>query len=368
MSGQWRLPVALAAVVLLGGALIAWLQPSAQSTAYLDPANTGPQGGHALAAILAGRGTRVTRTGSASQAGRLGGAGTTILVTNPWLLTAAELGALGQSHATVVLVNADQASVNAVAPEVTVAGTTRVSPVDPGCPLRAATLAGNADLGGTELSTGLATAQRCYFQDGHPTLVRYAAAGREITVLGTGAPFTNQDVGDLGNAALALNLLGGQPRLIWLTPVASPPATGQVSFPSLIPKPVAMVAAELVIAVILLALWRVRRLGAPVPERLPVVVRAAETTEGHGRLYHARRSRDRAAAVLREAAIRRMLPTLGLPPDTAPDAISSAIAQRTGDDPDDVITALAGGPPADDATLVGLADRLDELERKVGVR
>jgi hypothetical protein len=368
MSRQWRLPVVLALIVLLGGALIAWLQPTAQSTAYLDPANTGPQGGHALAAILADRGTQVTRTDSAAQAS---GAGATILITDPWLLTAAQLGALGRSHANVVLVNADRASVNALAPEVTVAGTTQVSALNPGCSLRAATLAGNADLGGTELSTGLTTAQRCYFQDGHPTLVRYAAAGREITVLGTGAPFTNQDLGDLGNAALALNLLGSQPNLIWLTPTAgpvTPPATGQTSFTSLIPKPVWMVTAELLIAVVLLALWRVRRLGALVPERLPVVVRAAETTEGHGRLYHARRSRDRAAAVLREATIRRLLPVLGLPPDTAPDALSTAIALRTGDDPDDVITALAGGPPAHDATLVGLADRLDELERKVDVR
>jgi hypothetical protein len=79
MSKQWRLPVALAVVILLGGALIAWLQPAAQSVAYLDPTNTGPQGGHALAAILADRGTQVTRTDAASQTA---GTGTTILVTN----------------------------------------------------------------------------------------------------------------------------------------------------------------------------------------------------------------------------------------------------------------------------------------------
>jgi hypothetical protein len=105
-----------------------------------------------------------------------------------------------------------------------------------------------------------------------------------------------------------------------------------------------------------------------VPERLPVVVRAAETTEGHGRLYRARRSRDSAAAALREAALRRILPLLGLAPDSAQDVVSAAVAQRTGESLDDVITTVAGGPPADDAALVRLADRLDELERKAGVR
>ena len=368
MISRWRLPVALALIVLLGGLVVAWLQPAAQSVAYLDPANTGPDGGHALAAILADRGTQVTRTNSAADASKATG---TLLVTNPWLLTGAQLSVLAQARADVVLVNADTATVQSLAPQVTVTGSVQVGALSPRCDLDAAALAGNADMGGAELSTTLPDAQRCYPTDGYPTLIRYPAGGREITVLGTGAPFTNQDVGNLGNAALALNLLGAQPRLVWLTPAqspAGPPPADQSSFLSLIPRPVWMVTVQLLIAVLLLALWRTRRLGPLVPERLPVVVRAAETTEGHGRLYHARRSRDRAAAALREAAIGRILPVLGLPPDTAADAAGSAIAQRTGDDPDDVITTLAGGPPADDATLVGLADRLDELERKVGVR
>jgi hypothetical protein len=368
VNKEWRLAVILVLVVLAGGLVVAWLQPGPGSAAYLDPANTGGNGGHALAAILADRGTQVTRTASAADASQAAG---TLLVTNPWLLTGAQLGALGRSHADLVLVNADETTVSALAPQVTVTGSSQVGAVNPGCDLPAATLAGNADMGGGELTTTLAGAQRCYPVDGHPSLIRYQEAGREITVLGTGAPFTNQDIASLGNAALALNLLGGHPQLIWLTPAespAGPPATGQSSFTSLIPEPVWMVAVQLIIAVILLALWRMRRLGPLVPERLPVVVRAAETTEGHGRLYYARRSRDQAAAALREAAIRRVLPVLGLPPDTAPDAVGLAIAQQTGDNPDDVITTLAGGPPADDATLVSLADKLDALERKVGAR
>jgi hypothetical protein len=379
----WRAPIVIVAIVLLGGAIIAWLQSSGQSTAYLSPGNTGPDGGHALAAILADRGEQVITANTASAAaedasGAATGAATgaasgaaTILVTNPYLLSSADLAMIGQARADVVLTDPDPAALAALAPGVTVAGQAKVSVLNPGCGLAAAMLAGNADAGGTLLSIPAAAVQRCYFTSGYPSLLRYTATGRQITVLGTGAPFTNTDLGTVGNAALALNLLGGQPRVIWLSPAASPagpPTSGQASFTSLIPKPVYMVTIQLLIAVVLLALWRMRRLGPVLTERLPVVVRASETTEGHGRLYHARRSRDQAAAVLRAAAISRMLPRIGLPPDAGPDAVAAAVASRAGQPVAEVGAALSGPAPAADGALVALADRLDELERKVGAR
>jgi hypothetical protein len=379
---QWRLPVVIAGIVLLGGAVIAWLQPARSPTGYLDPGNTGPDGSHALAEILTQRGeqlTTVTTAAAAAQAARQNvSTQTTILVTNPELLTAAELSSLSHTTASILLADPDKASLAALAPGVTPARQAQapVTTLNPDCTLPAAALAGNAGMGGTLLTTTAPGAERCYPASGHPSLVSYTTAGRRITVLGTGAPLTNQDLGNLGNAALALNLLRdagtGTPRVIWLTPAASPvapPASGgQAAFTSLIPAPVYMVTVQLLVAVLLLALWRVRRLGPIVAERLPAVVRAAETTEGHGRLYHARRSRDRAAQILRDAATRRMLPSLGLPPDAVPEAITAALAARTGDAAADIAKVLNGPAPADDAALVTLADRLDELERKAGAR
>jgi hypothetical protein len=363
---QWRLPVAIAGIVLAGGALIAWLQPAGSPTGYLDPGNTGPDGGHALAAILSARGERLTTATSPAGAAGQGG---TILVTSPQLLTAGQLASLRNSAADLVLPDPDQAELAALAPEVTVADQGPAATARPGCTLPAATLAGNASMGGTLLATAATAAQRCYPVDGHPSLVSYQSAGRRITVLGTGAPLTNAGLGNLGNAALAMNLLGGRPRLIWLTPSEAPaPATGQATFTSLIPEPVYMVAVQLCLAVLLLAATRVRRLGPVVAERLPAVVRAAETTEGHGRLYHARRARDRAAQALRDAAAGRLLPQLGLPPDADPDAIAAVLATRTGKPAADVARVFGGPPPEDDAALVALADRLDELERKAGAR
>ena len=92
-------------------------------------------------------------------------------------------------------------------------------------------------------------------------------------------------------------------------------------------------AIQLGVVVVLLALWRMRRLGPLVTEPLPVVVRACETVEGHGRLYRSRRARDRAAAALREAALGRIVTRLGLPRDVTADAVCQELADRTGRDP-----------------------------------
>ena len=59
-------------------------------------------------------------------------------------------------------------------------------------------------------------------------------------------------------------------------------------------------------------------------ERLPVIVRAAETVEGHGRLYQARRARDSAARELRAATSDRIARLTGS------EMRAEAIAARAG--------------------------------------
>src|SRR5205823_5107838 len=131
--------------------------------------------------------------------------------------------------------------------------------------------------------------------------------------------------------ALALNLLAGDAHVVWLVP--GPVAVGGPrprSVTGLIPEPAYLVAAELAVAVVLAALWRMRRFGPLVFEPLPVVVRASETAEGHGRLYRSRRARDRAAAALRAAALARITIRTGLPQATSPEVICQELAGRTG--------------------------------------
>jgi hypothetical protein len=219
---------------------------------------------------------------------------------------------------------------------------------------------------GAPAATAAAAAGQCYRVAGHPTLVRYQAGRRTVTVLGSSVPLTNAALAHRGNAALALNLLRGSPRIVWLVP--SPPAltpAGQKSLFQEIPGAAYLVTLQLFVAAGLAALWRTRRLGPLVAEPLPVVVRASETVEGHGRLYRSRRSRGRAAAVLRDAARHRITSRLALPAGADASTVSAGVAAVTGREPGAVQAILYGPVPRDDAALVALGQDIDALEGEV---
>jgi hypothetical protein len=404
---RWAAPLGIVLVILLGGALIAVLQPSASPAGYLDPGSAGKSGARALADLLARRGEPVIRAGTVASADATAhGGDVTLVITSPGLLSARQLDSLAATGDSLMVVGPVGASLTALAPSVAVAGQAPLGGVAPSCGLTAARLAGNAEMGGVLLRTAAPGAQQCYPVDGHPTLIRYAtghpatghpatghpatagpATGRRtITLLGTGAPLTNQDLATRGDAALALDLLSGNSRIVWLVPAlplaGAPPPGGPQSLFSLIPWPAYLVTIQLAIAVALAALWRMRRLGPLVAEPLPVVVRASETVEGHGRLYRSRRSRDRAAAALREAALDRITTRLALPKLAAPklagphgpgsrshaDLVGVAVAARTGRDAAGIRATLFGPVPRDDAALVALARDIDTLEGEVRTR
>ena len=393
---MWRVPLAIVAVILLGGTVIALLQPGVVVTGYLDPAATSATGAHAITDILSDRGDTVIRaiTPAAAEAAAARGpatggtGGVTLVVTSPSLLTAAQLDGLARVPANRVLIGPDRAALNALAPRVELLGTAPVQALSPGCDLTAARLAGNADMGGAQLAVqpaprpkprrsrrnAAARAALCYPTGGSASLVRYMAAGRVITVLGSGNALTNGSLAHLGNAALALNLLGTHTRIVWLVPGpglpggvpgGGAPANGQQSLLSLIPLPAYLVTIQLGIAMLLAAAWRARRLGPLVPEPLLVVVRASETAEGHAGLYRSRRARGRAAAALRTAMLARTLPALGLAPHTGPGEVAAAFSARSGSGQARIEAMLFGPVPGDDAALVALAHDLDALEREV---
>jgi hypothetical protein len=369
---QWRAPAAVVLLVLLGGLVVALLQVRPPVTGPLDPDDTGPAGAHALVALLQARGQTVIRAGSVAAAAQATSPGTTLVVTSPHELRAGELADLARLPAGLLLVAPGHEALAGLAPAVTLAGPAEpVRDLPPRCGLRAAAAAGAADLGGLLLRSAAPGAWHCYppsaaTPPGFSFLMRYEGPGHLVTVLGTGAPLANQNLGASGNAALALNLLAASPRIVWLVPgPLPPPAGGQRPLTSLIPGPVYAVAIQLGIVVLLLALWRVRRLGPLVTEPLPVVVRACETVEGHGRLYRSRRARDRAAAALREAALGRIVIRLGLPRGMTAEAACQELAGRTGRAAGEIRAVLFGPVPGDDAALVKLAADLDALEEQV---
>ncbi|MBO0829094.1 MAG: DUF4350 domain-containing protein, partial [Streptosporangiales bacterium] len=132
-----------------------------------------------------------------------------------------------------------------------------------------------------------------------------------------------------------------------------------------VPLPVRVAAFGAVLALAVFAFARGRRLGPVLAERLPVVVRATETTEGRSRLYRSLRARERAVQALRGGVVARLRSLVRLPRDADPSAVVAAVAEHTGRDPVEVEGLLHGAAPTDDATLVRLADELDALEKEV---
>ncbi|HXW46997.1 MAG TPA: DUF4350 domain-containing protein [Streptosporangiaceae bacterium] len=370
--GRWRTPLLIAGFVLLAGIIIALLVPSgaAVRNTYLDPASTGATGARAVADVLAERGTGVAPVSTPAAAlAQVRRGAAAIVVTSPGLLTGPQLRSLARATVSLVIIGPDPAVLSALAPAVTAAGQTAIVPTQPRCSLAAAVLAGNADIGGLRLRLAAgARGQACYPAHGTASLVQYVTSGRQITIFGSGAPLQNDYLARLGNAALALNLLGYHGSIAWLVPQPTSPAaaapTGR-TVSSLVPLGFYLVAAELGVAVLLTALWRARRFGPLVAEQLPVAVRASETAEGHARLYQAHRARDRAAAALRDAALSRLIPALGLPAAAPRDAVTAQLALRTTLSQARLSELLFGPPPDTDTALVTLAGELDAMEREV---
>ncbi|MFD0804420.1 DUF4350 domain-containing protein, partial [Streptomonospora algeriensis] len=172
---------------------------------------------------------------------------------------------------------------------VAMTGRTDAEELGPECALDAAQAAGAADIGG-EVYTA-PQGRVCYPAEGGHALVRVDGE-HTTTVLGSAAPLTNARLDEEGNAALALSLVGER-DVVWLRPDPVP-EEGQSGLWDLVPQSLRLSLIPLGVALLLLALWQGRRMGPLVAERLPVVVRASETTEGRAGLYAARRSRDRA--------------------------------------------------------------------------
>jgi hypothetical protein len=369
--------IALAVVILLAAAVAIAVIRSGAQHGRLDPRSADPYGSRATAELLGDRGVSTRVVTTLDDARAAAGADTTLLVAAPDLLTGHQQSSLRaatkDSGGRTILIAPDSPSLGTLAPGVTADPAISFdSTLSPDCDLPAARRAGSADTGGIRYSTSVRGADVCYPSDGLPTLLRIpAATGNGDTVV-IGAPdiLYNNRLDKQGNASLALQLLGSRPHLVWYLPSlsdASATDAGKKTFLDLLPSGWLWGTLQLFIAAALAALWRARRLGPLVPERLPVAIRASETVEGRARLYRKANARDRAAAALRSTTRTRLAPLIGVSPAQAhaPEALLPALSARLSGDGQALHALLFGPPPGDDAALISLADQLDALEREV---
>ncbi|MFG2332347.1 DUF4350 domain-containing protein [Streptomyces sp. NPDC048604] len=372
------------AILVIGAIALAAVR-SGDHHGRLDPRSADKLGSRAVAELLKGQGITVTPATTLAEVTAAAGPDTTVLVTTPDLLTPRQQRTLSSAvngAGRTVLLAPGPASLGTLAPGVTNASAAPVENLQPACDLPAATRAGSVLLGGETYTSSLPASQTelCYPSDGDPALVRVKGVDGDLVVLGAPDLLYNDRLDEQGNASLALQLLGSRTHLVWYLPSLSDPSLAEGSsdesseegdvatgFLSLVPSGWLWGTLQLAVAALLAAVWRARRLGPLVTERLPVAIRASETTEGRARLYRRAGARDRAATVLRTATRTRIAPLLGVAPRDAhaPDALLPAVSARLPESGRDLRDLLYGPAPADDAALIRLADQLDALEREV---
>ena len=356
--------IALALLVIGGiGAAMSAANQWAQRDA-LDPDSTGPAGTRAIAEILRDHGVevRVVRDRVAA-ADALGAGPATLVLPDAPALSDDAVAALADAAADVVLVEPRARTLDLLLPGSAPAGVAPDSAIEPGCDLDDARRAGAVAPGGLYSGDG----EGCYpAADAFGLLVRSVDGGR-VAAVDARPLFTNEHLAENGNAALAVNLMGRHPLVVWYVPSLGDTdlADTNPSLGDLTPPWVSAVIVLLLVAGVAAGIWRGRRFGPLVAERLPVTVRASETTEGRARLYARAGDPLHAADRLRIGALHRIAALLGLGAGAEAGEIADAAAGRTGLDRRAVRGILIDDIPRDDADLVALSARLRDLEDAV---
>ena len=357
------------AFVLVAVLVFAVTRPPERSDDYLSPTSGSPFGARALVNVLRDQGVDVQTADSLAEVRDLqpDPAATTLLVYDYYLVLGSDQREelLGLADRIVVMDPWDDELAD-FAPGVVVDFDTDggTYPVD--CDLPAAVQADEVDgyPYGYDVSDADNATLGCFeTADDTYGVVQTTTQGTEVVVVGFSQAFTNGSILDAGNAAFALNVLGEDETLVWYRPGVGELDSGDIPTPqSLTPPWVTPVIVLLLLVTLVAGVWRGRRLGPLVAEKLPVIVRSNETMEGRARLYERAGAREHALDALRIGTISRLASACGLPRRSTVDEVIDAVAAATGRDREDVADLLVDRIPTGDAALVRLSDDLLVLE------
>lgn len=181
----------------------------------------------------------------------------------------------------------------------------------------------------------------------------------------------------LDNAATALRILspgaselGADAPVARVTVIQARPSAGATTNGTqdplqLLPVPVKLALVQLIAAFGIFIWWRSRRLGRPVPERMPVEIAGSELVVAVGDLLRRKGNPTRAAAELRAEARAQLGSRLGVPSSAPVQMLCALVAGRTGRDEATVRAALVDAHVADSESLVQLARTLDSIRTEV---
>src|SRR6266545_4999558 len=191
-----------------------------------------------------------------------------------------------------------------------------------------------ADSGDLTLRSSNADAVECFTRLGGSYVLLVQAGEGEVVLLGGSSALTNELLDEGDNAVFA--------------PPAQPGARGH-SLWGLLPGPPKVVIIEIVIAGVLFALARARRLGRSPSEEPLAPIPASELVRATAGLYRRARASAFCGRLLRSSTSSRLARRLGSPHDVAADR--------------QVERALAGPDPINDRELMALGDELATIIR-----
>lgn len=207
--------------------------------------------------------------------------------------------------------------------------------------------------------------QQCFGAGRTAFIVGEQRGSGRVVSIGGPALFTNELLGELDNSVLAVRLLAPQVGVRVALVDPSPAGAGETSLVDLVPTRVVQAILQLLVAFVVYALFRSRRLGRPVSEPQPVAIAGSGLVRAVGRLRQRTGGAPRAGAALREDVRRALVRRYGLPAAAPATTVADVAARRTGLDAERVRWALAGPPVTDDAALVALAAELDVIRQEV---
>ena len=336
----------------------------------LDPASAGPLGTKGLVEVLRGLGGRVTVSADTPRIGT-----ETALLLGDDLTPERRRGLLDWVGRGGTLVVADPTS---GVTEVEQVGSTRLGLLDAEIERRC-DVAALRDVGRVAAPGGVVFAvpegqgaagspggtRACFPRNKGAWLLAQPLGGGTVVRLGGASALVNQELGKADNALLLASLLvpaDGTSVQVLQPPL---PGGGTAGLGDLIAPRVRLALWQLVVAFVLLALWRARRLGRPVAEPQPVQLPGAELVVAVGNLLQRAKGRGQAAGLLTDDLRRSLAERLGLPPSTPADQVADTVAERTGIPRERVLRTLTRTTPRDEAELVALSQAVDTIRREV---
>ena len=357
------LAIFVAVVVVLTGS-------GGASKARLSATNPSPNGAEAVVNVLRTDGVTVSAAHTLTTAMKdsaKDAKDTTLVLYDPnGYLSTDQLANLETRAASLVLIEPSTPALDALAPGVAQAGVVP-SNATADCSLSPVQKAGKVSGLGrgyriivtTLDETGCLGTGRVY------SLVRVVGSNQTVWVLGSTTVLTNANILRAGDAALDLGILGAHKHVVWYLPsladVTSSGPDGVLPAPNWVTSVIALLG----LAAIAAGVWRGRRFGPLVVERMPVFVKSNETAEGRARLYQKASARTHSLDSLRIGTLGRLAKLCGLPVKATLEDVIGAVVRHTGRSPDAVRGLLVDDIPHSDGQLIQLGVDLQVLEKDV---